>query len=76
MQETTTVRVTRSTHQELRERAEQDGLTVEAELRQLLRYDRQRRIADALATTAVSATDEQTLRAGAAAVGRNLDASR
>ncbi len=71
------MRVTRSTHQELRERAERDGLTVEAELRQLLRYDRQRRMADALATTAaLSAADEQTLRAGAAAVGRNLDASR
>jgi hypothetical protein len=76
MQETTTVRVTRSTHQELRERAERDGLTVEAELRQLLRYDRQRRIADALATTAPSIHDDQVTLSGAAAVGRNLDAGR
>lgn len=76
MQETTTVRVTRSTHQELRERAERDGLSVEAELRQLLRYDRQRRIADALASSAPSVDEELALRAGAAAVGRNLDAGR
>lgn len=76
MQETTSVRITCSTYQALRERAERDGLTIEAELRQLLRYDRQRRIAEALATTALSGADEQTLSAGAAAVGRNLDAGR
>jgi hypothetical protein len=76
MKEMITVRVTRSTHQELRERAERDGLTIEAELRQLLRYDRQRRIAEALATTTLSGADEQALTAGAAAVGRNLDTGR
>ena len=76
MKETTTVRVTRSTHQALRERAERDGLTIEAELRQLLRYDRQRRLAEALATTELSGADEQVLSAAAAAVGRNLNTGR
>jgi hypothetical protein len=49
---------------------------LEADLRRLLRYDRQRRIADALAAISLSADDEQVLRAGSATVARNLDAGR
>lgn len=70
------MRVTKATHRELRERAERDGLTLEAELRRLLRYDRQRRIAEALASTPLSEDEEQVLRAGSASIVRNLDAGR
>lgn len=70
------MRVTRATHQELRERAERDGLTLEAELRRLLRYDRQRRIAEALATEPLTAEEAQIIRGSSAAIARNTDAGR
>lgn len=68
------MRVTRATHQELRERAERDGLTLEAELRRLLRYDRQRRIAEALATDPLTTEEAQIIRGSSAAVTRNINA--
>lgn len=76
MHETTTVRVTRATHRELRERADRDGLTLEAEIRRLLRYDRQRRIAEALATDPLTTEEAQIIRSSAATVTRNIDAGR
>ena len=75
MSDTTTLRVSRSTHQELRERANQDGLTMEAELKRMLRYDRQRRMAEAFATHEPAPDDLATVRGGTAAVARNLDAA-
>lgn len=76
MQESTTMRLSRSTHQELRRRADLDGLSLEAELRQLLRYDRQRRMAASLADTGADTDDLIVVEAGRSAVGRNLDAGR
>lgn len=76
MSETTTLRVARSTHQELRERANQDGLTMEAELKRLLRYDRQRRMAEAFAAHEPTTEDLAVVQGGMAAVNRNLDATR
>ena len=70
------MRVARTTHRQIRERAAEDGVTVDEELRRLLRYDRQRRIAKALATTEPGNDEEQILRGSAAAVVRNLDAGR
>ena len=75
MSETTTLRVSRATHQELRERAHQDGLTMEAELKRMLRYDRQRRMAEAFAAGESSPDDQAIVRGGTAAVARNLDAT-
>ena len=70
------MRVTRALLQELRERAEQDGLTLEAELRRLLRYDRQRRIAESLASEPLTIEEAQIIRGSSAAVTRNTDAGR
>lgn len=70
------MRLSRSTHQELRRRADLDGLSLEAELRQLLRYDRQRRMAASLADTGADTDDLIVVEAGRSAVGRNLDAGR
>ena len=76
MSETTTFRVARSTHQELRERASQDGLTMEGELKRLLRYDRQRRMAEAFAREDPASEDLAVVQGGMAAVARSLDAAR
>ena len=76
MSETTTLRVARSTHQELRERANQDGLTMEGELKRLLRYDRQRRMAEAFAREEPTPADLVVVQGGMAATSRSLDAAR
>ena len=64
MQETATVRVSRETRDRLREMAVSDGVTLDEEIRRLLRKERQRRIGDALAARAPDPDDESWLRLG------------
>jgi hypothetical protein len=48
---------------------------MEAELKRMLRYDRQRRMAEAFAAHESSPDDQAIVRGGTAAVARNLDAT-
>lgn len=48
---------------------------MEAELKRMLRYDRQRRMAEAFAADESSPDDQAIVRGGTAAVARNLDAT-
>ena len=67
MRESTTIRVSTSTRDALRELADRDGVTLDEELGRLLRAERQRRMGAALAHP-LSAEDRQWIDAGAEAV--------
>jgi hypothetical protein len=69
---TTTVRLARETHRDLKERAAQDGLTVDAEIRRLLRYDRQRRMAEAFRDYEPTGDEEQLLERARQTQGTEL----
>jgi hypothetical protein len=57
MQGTTSIRVSSATRDSLKNLASVDGLTIEQEVKQLLKAERQRRMGDELA--AVELTDEE-----------------
>ena len=59
MHETTSIRVSRSTRDELRELADRDGLSLDEEIRALTRAERQRRMGQELADLTF---DEATTR--------------
>ncbi len=61
MHDTTTIRVRRETAAELRELADEDNKSMDAELRFLARRERQRRMGAALATAIPDSQDEAWL---------------
>ncbi len=65
MQNTTTVRLAKSTHESLKSLANNDGLTLDEEMIRLIRAERQRRIGDALAVLELDDVDQAVLKASA-----------
>ena len=65
MQNTTTVRLAKSTHELLKTLANNDGVTLDEEMIRLIRAERQRRIGDALAVLELDETDQAILNASA-----------
>ena len=68
MQDTTTVRVSRSTRDAVRSLAEADGLSLDEEIQRLTRAERQRRIGQALAAP-IDEADQSWLELAAATIG-------
>jgi len=66
----TTIRVSRSLHRMIRELASRDGVTMEVELRRLVRLDRQLRMADAVRSEYLDADDLAVVAYASAVVGR------
>lgn len=71
MQNSTTVRVTRNTRDDLRQLADDDGVTLDEEVNRLVRAERQRRIGQALATSRPDAEEASWLEVGADVVRTN-----
>jgi predicted HTH transcriptional regulator len=71
MPATTTIKLSVSTADQLRERAKADGVTIEREIAKLLRQDLQRRIGESLASQALSDEDRDWLDLGARTVARH-----
>ena len=69
MQKTATVRLARSTHESLKALASDDGVTLDDEMKRLVRAERQRRMGDALANLDLSEADQAVLKASARDVG-------
>lgn len=69
MQKSTTVRLARSTHESLKALASDDGVTLDDEMKRLLRAERQRRMGDALANLELSEADQGVLKGSAYDVG-------
>lgn len=65
MQNTTTVRLAKSTHESLKSLASNDGVTLDEEMIRLIRAERQRRIGDALAVLEIDETEQAILKASA-----------
>ncbi len=59
MKESTTVRVSPQTRDSLKELAEADGITLDAELSRLARAERQRRMGQGLAASTLDPDDER-----------------
>jgi predicted HTH transcriptional regulator len=70
MPASTTIKLSVSTADQLRERAKADGVTIEREIAKLLRQDLQRRIGDSLASQELSAEDNDWLDLGARTVAK------
>jgi hypothetical protein len=64
MQDSTSIRVSRSTRDLLRELADGDGLTLDDEIRLLARAERQRRIGRALASADLTSDETRWLELG------------
>jgi hypothetical protein len=64
MRISTTVRVSRTTHENLRLLAVHDGLTLDEEIKQLVRAERQRRIGQALSAVILDEADQRWLEIG------------
>ncbi len=64
MRSSTTVRVSRTTHENLRHLAVHDGLTLDEEIKQLVRAERQRRIGQALSAVTLDEADQRWLEIG------------
>lgn len=64
MHETTTVRLSAATRDSLKSLASVDGLTIEQEMKQLLRAERQRRMGDELAVVELTSEDNDWLELG------------
>jgi hypothetical protein len=65
MHESTTIRLGKSTHESLKTLANDDGLTLDAEVQRLIRAERQRRMGDALAAVDLDDADRAVLRTSA-----------
>ena len=71
MPTTTTIKLSVSTANQLRERAKADGVTIEREIARLLRLDLQRRMGESLASQALSDEDHDWLDLGARTVAKH-----
>ncbi len=71
MPTTTTIKLSVSTADQLRERAKADGVTIEREIAKLLRLDLQRRMGESLASQALSDEDHDWLDLGARTVAKH-----
>lgn len=69
MQDSTTVRVSRSTRDHLRHLADDDDVTLDEEITRLVRAERQRRIGQGLSTNALDADDRSWLEVAADTIG-------
>ena len=68
---TTTIKLSVSTADQLRERAKADGVTIEREIAKLLRLDLQRRMGESLASQALSEQEHDWLDLGARTVAEH-----
>jgi hypothetical protein len=71
MPPSTTIKLSVSTADQLRERAKADGVTIEREIAKLLRQDLQRRIGESLALQELSDEDRDWLDLGARTVAKH-----
>jgi predicted HTH transcriptional regulator len=71
MPASTTIKLSVSTADQLRERAKADGVTIEREIAKLLRQDLQRRIGESLASQELSVEDNDWLDLGARTVAKH-----
>lgn len=71
MRESTTVRLSRSTRDNLRHLADDDGVTLDDEVIRLVRAERQRRIGQALSASEPDTEEQLWLGIGAEAVRNN-----
>ena len=71
MRESTTVRLSRSTRDNLRHLADVDGVTLDDEIIRLMRAERQRRIGQALSASEPDAEEQTWIEMGAEAVRNN-----
>jgi hypothetical protein len=71
MPPTTTIKLSVSTADQLRERAKADGVTIEREIAKLLRLDLQRRMGESLASQAPSDEERDWLDLGARTVAKH-----
>lgn len=71
MRESTTVRLSRSTRDNLRHLADDDGVTLDDEIIRLVRAERQRRIGQALSASEPDAGEQAWLEMGDEAVRNN-----
>jgi hypothetical protein len=71
MPTTTTIKLSVSTADQLRERAKADGVTIEREIAKLLRLDLQRRMGESLASQVLSDEDRDWLDLGARTVAKH-----
>ena len=69
MQDSTTVRVARQTHDGLCALARGDGVTLDQEINRLVRAERQRRMGQALAAVELDGGDQSWLDMGADVIG-------
>jgi hypothetical protein len=72
MPSTTTIKLSVSTADQLRERAKADGVTIEREIAKLLRQDLQRRMGESLAAQELSEEDRDWLDLGARTVAKHV----
>lgn len=68
----TTIKVSKDTRDQLRDLALQTGLTLDGQIRKLLKRERQRRIGAQLASEPLSDDERMVLDAGAADVGNAI----
>lgn len=68
MSDTTTVRVSMETRNEIRALAKADGLTIDETLHKLARAERQRRMGEALGVSHTNSTDQHIFNAYAATI--------
>lgn len=71
MPPSTTIKLSVSTADQLRERAKADGVTIEREIAKLLRQDLQRRMGESLASQELSEEDRDWLDLGARTVAKH-----
>lgn len=71
MRESTTVRLSRSTRDNLRHLADDDGVTLDDEIIRLVRAERQRRIGQALSAGEPDPDEQSWVKMGAATVRDN-----
>jgi len=71
MPDSTTVRVSRTTRDNLRHLANDDNVTLDEEITRLVRAERQRRIGQALASHEPDAEARAWLEAGASTIGHD-----
>lgn len=71
MQDTTTIRLSRTTRDDLRRLADDDDVTLDQEITGLVRAERQRRIGRALAAAPPEADDDAWLDIGARTVAEH-----
>ena len=71
MRESTTVRLSRSTRDNLRHLADDDGVTLDDEIIRLVRAERQRRIGQALSASEPDTEEQTWIEMGAETIRNN-----